>query len=127
MYGDLVCRVTVLEESGTHHPRRDAPSAAPPPPQSKEEDSFGQDSIRISLVEAVLGGRVRIHTPGGEVHVSIPPGTSSGKTLRLKSKGPDGGDWHVRVEIGVPSAVDAESRDLIERFGALNPIEPGSD
>jgi curved DNA-binding protein len=84
------------------------------------------ESVRISLTEAVLGGRVKVRTPKGDVNVSIPPGTSSGKTLRLKGKGPDSGDWRVRIEIGVPDAIDAESRRLIERFGELNPLEPGS-
>ena len=84
------------------------------------------DSVRVSLVEAVLGGRVRVDTPKGSVSVTIPPGTSSGKTLRLKGKGADGGDWFVRIEIGVPKTVDVESRSLIERFGELNPLDPES-
>jgi DnaJ-class molecular chaperone len=61
------------------------------------------------------------------VNVSIPPGTSSGKTLRLKNKGHGGEDWHVRVDIVVPKTVDSESRQLIERFGDLNPIGPDSE
>jgi DnaJ-class molecular chaperone len=126
LYADLVCAVTVLEESGTHHPRRDAPSSPPPSQEAKADPGPSTESVRISLTEAVLGGRVKIRTPKGEVNVSIPPGTSSGKTLRLKGKGPDGGDWRVRIEIGVPGAIDAESRRLIERFGELNPLEPGS-
>jgi curved DNA-binding protein len=78
-------------------------------------------------MEAVLGGRVRVDTPKGSVSVSIPPGTSSGKTLRLKGKGADGNDWFVRVEIGVPKTVDEESRRLIEQFGELNPLDPESE
>jgi len=122
-YGDLVCVLSVQEETGKHHPRRDAP---PETPQQEEKSDTKPDAetVRISLVEAVLGGRVHIQTPKGGVHVTIPPGTSSGKVLRLKGKAHDGGDWSVRVEIEVPKSLDSESRALIERFGELNPMDP---
>jgi DnaJ-class molecular chaperone len=128
-YADLVCRITVAEESGTHHPRRAEPHTGPTPkeaPQPSSTVTSTTDSVRVSLVEAVLGGRVRVDTPKGSVSVTIPPGTSSGKTLRLKGKGADGSDWFVRIEIGVPKTVDVESRSLIERFGELNPLDPES-
>ncbi len=122
-YGDLVCVVEVAEESGTHHPRRDAPVE----PESGTTDhasraSDDDGSLRISILEAVLGGRVRVETPQGAVHVTIPPGTSSGKNLRLRGKASDGGDYVVRIEIDVPKDLDAESRSIMERFGELNPI-----
>lgn len=129
-YADLVCRITVAEESGDYHPRRDDPGTPPSPKEKPQASSAGAgatDSIRISLVEAVLGGRVGVDTPKGSVSVSIPPGTSSGKTLRLKGKGEDGNDWFVRIEIGVPKTVDEESRRLVERFGELNPLDPESE
>ncbi|MEC9389572.1 MAG: DnaJ domain-containing protein [Myxococcota bacterium] len=133
VYADLVCRITVTEESGTHHPRRDTDpgtvrsggSRTEAPSPAVGESSMA--SVRISIMEAVLGGRVQVPTPTGSVKVSIPPGTSSGRTLRLKNKGPDGGDWHVRVEIEVPRTIDDESRRLMERFAELNPLEPDAD
>tara|TARA_B100000579_G_scaffold196249_1_gene160394 strand:+ start:145 stop:408 length:264 start_codon:yes stop_codon:yes gene_type:complete len=79
--------------------------------------------VKLSLVEAILGGRVKVETPSGAVHLSIPPGTSSGKMLRLKGKGKAGADWYVRVEISVPTDLDAESRGLIARFAELNPMK----
>jgi curved DNA-binding protein len=126
-YGDLVCRLSVVEETGTHHPRRDdepGEENAPKGPQAASSESpVASETVRISLVEAVLGGRVRIHTPKGAVNVTIPPGTSSGKTLRLRGKASDGGDWNVRVAIDVPKHIDEESRQLIERFAELNPMD----
>ena len=127
-YGDLVCRLKVEEETGKHHPRRDEHVGAdepskPPPPRSDSRETVSE-AVHISLVEALLGGRVRVATPKGAVNVTIPPGTSSGKLLRLKGKAADGGDWSVRVEIDVPKTLDEESRTLIERFGELNPMEP---
>jgi curved DNA-binding protein len=125
-YGDLLCTLVTLEETGPHHPRRDAPSqgsqasksapARPKPPAAK-----ASDTVRISVVEALLGGRVAVETPKGPVFMGIPPGTSSGGTLRLKGKGEGGADWLVRVEIAVPTALDSESQALIRRFSALNP------
>ncbi|MGB0639416.1 MAG: DnaJ domain-containing protein, partial [Myxococcota bacterium] len=125
-YGDLVCRVEVLPESGTHHPRRDSHVRTEPPKQGASKThsvETATDSVRVSLVEAVLGGRVRIPTPKGAVNITIPPGTSSGKVLRLKGRSADGGDLMVRVEIDVPKSLDEESRGLIERFGELNPMD----
>ena len=43
--------------------------------------------LPISLKEAVLGGQVRAPTVDSAVMLTIPKGTSSGKTLRLKGKG----------------------------------------
>ena len=43
--------------------------------------------LPISLAEAVLGGQVRAPTVEKPVMLTIPPGTSSGRTLRLKGKG----------------------------------------
>ena len=49
------------------------------------------DDIRIdlpiSLSEAVLGASVRVPTADGAVMLTVPKGSTSGKTLRLKGKG----------------------------------------
>jgi DnaJ-class molecular chaperone len=44
--------------------------------------------LPVTLYEAVLGGKVRVPTLDGAVQLAIPPGTSSGRTLRVKGKGP---------------------------------------
>jgi DnaJ-class molecular chaperone len=49
------------------------------------------DNVRldlpITLVEAVLGGKVKVPTVDGAVMLGIPKGATSGKVLRLKGKG----------------------------------------
>jgi DnaJ-class molecular chaperone len=74
------------------------------------------DDIRldlpISLAEAVLGASVRVPTVDGAVMLTIPKGSSSGKTLRLKGKGftrKDGkrGDQFVTLMVDLPVDDDA--------------------
>jgi len=64
--------------------------------------------LPITLTEAVKGGSVRVPTVDKAVMLTIPKGTSSGKTLRLKGKGfhkKDGsrGDQLVTLMIDLPS------------------------
>lgn len=73
--------------------------------------------LPISLDEAVNGAKVKVPTPEGAVMLTVAPGTSSGKTLRLKGKGftrKDGtrGDQLVTVEILLPDS----DEDLVRRL-----------
>ncbi len=82
------------------------------------------DDIRldlpITLHEAVKGGKVKVPTVDGAVMLSIPAGSSSGKTLRLKEKGfsrkaGGRGDQLVTLLIDIPSN-DAELIQFVERW-----------
>jgi curved DNA-binding protein len=81
--------------------------------------------------EAALGATVAIDTPGGEAKVRVPPGTSSGRRLRLRGRGlpnPRGkpGDLFARARIMVPpTATDAERR-LFEQLSAVSTFDPRS-
>ena len=73
--------------------------------------------LPISLDEAVNGAQVKVPTAEGAVMLTLAPGTSSGKTLRLKGKGfsrKDGtrGDQLVTIEVQLPEG-DA---DLAQRL-----------
>src|SRR5690606_29579439 len=79
------------------------------------------DNIRldlpISLDEAVNGAKVKVPTVEGAVRLTVAPGTSSGKTLRLKGRGftrKDGarGDQLVSIEIALPEGDEDLSRRL---------------
>lgn len=76
-------------------------------------------SLPIALDEAVLGAKVRVPTLDGEVELTLPPMTSSGKTFRLRGKGLEGkGDYLVRVSVVLPEAsadLDGLARLLRER------------
>lgn len=95
------------------------------------------DNIRLELPiamnEAVYGAKVKVPTVEGAVILTVAPGSSSGKTLRLKGKGftrKDGtrGDQLITLEIQLPegeAAADlakrlegwSDPRDLRNRFG----------
>jgi DnaJ-class molecular chaperone len=80
------------------------------------------DNVRldlpISLDEAVHGGKVKVPTVEGAVMLTIAPGSSSGKTLRIPGKGfsrKDGsrGDQLVSLEIVLPEG-DADLAKRLE-------------
>ncbi|MCB8829902.1 hypothetical protein LJD47_33300, partial [Escherichia coli] len=74
--------------------------------------------LPLTLREAVLGGQVRVPTVDKAVMLTVPKGTTSGKTLRLKGKGfhrKDGtrGDQLVTLIIDVPAG-DAALQQFVE-------------
>ncbi|HEX7381784.1 MAG TPA: J domain-containing protein [Nevskiaceae bacterium] len=87
--------------------------------------------LAISLVEAVQGGRARVPTPTGEVELSIPKGSNTGTTLRLKGKGAPvrgggRGDELVTLKVVLPSAPDPELEKFVAGWSggkAFNPRE----
>ena len=82
--------------------------------------------LPISLSEAVLGGKVKVPTVERPVMLTVPPGTSSGKTLRLKGKGfhrKDGGrgDQLITLIIDIPADDAALQRFAAEWSDDRNP------
>ncbi|GAA0530808.1 DnaJ-class molecular chaperone [Rhizomicrobium palustre] len=80
--------------------------------------------LPVTLKEAVLGGKVPVRTLSGTVALSIPPGSNSGKVLRLKGKGIPAsgqertGDLYVRLIVTLPEGEDKELKSFIEKWGA---------
>lgn len=78
--------------------------------------------LPVTLKEAVLGGKVPVRTLSGTVALSIPPGSNSGKVLRLKGKGVPGhgqertGDLYVRLIVTLPEGEDSELKAFAERW-----------
>jgi curved DNA-binding protein len=64
-------------------------------------------NLPIAPWEAALGATVKVPTLGGPVDLKIPPGSQSGRKLRLKGKGLGGskaGDQYVTLQIMTPAA-----------------------
>lgn len=88
--------------------------------------------LPISLTEAVLGERVRVPTPTGEVALAIPPGASSGMKLRLKGngaarRGGGRGDEFVRLKIVLPKDIDPELKAFVAGWQAGRSFNPRAE
>ena len=77
----------------------------------------------VTFPEAVLGADIRVPTlDGGSVKLRIPPGTRSGRTLRVRGKGVPGrkktGDLLVSIEVAVPEKLSDDERKAVEALAA---------
>ncbi|GIF00833.1 DnaJ C-terminal domain-containing protein [Paractinoplanes rishiriensis] len=86
-------------------------------------------TLALAPWEAALGASVAVDTPGGEAKVRVPPGTSSGRRLRLKGRGlpnPRGrpGDLYAEARIMVPPRLSDEERRLFEQLAAVSTFDP---
>ena len=81
-------------------------------------------TVPITLKEAVLGAKITVPTPYGQVALTIPPYSSSGKTLRLKGRGvKDKGDQLVKLMIVLPDHSNADLTEFIQKWDA-KPLHP---
>ena len=77
----------------------------------------------ISFVQAALGAEVEVPTLDGKVKYTIPEGTQTGTTFRLRGKGipylngNGRGDQYVTVNIETPRNLSKEQKDLLREFG----------
>ena len=86
--------------------------------------------IPVTVAEATLGAKIEVPTIDGRSLVRIPPGTNSGKTLRLKEKGVPGprnetrGDQYAEIQVVVPQPTDERVRNLMKELEELSPEDP---
>jgi molecular chaperone DnaJ len=87
--------------------------------------------VPITVPEASLGSKVEVPTVDGRAQVRIPPGTNSGKKLRLREKGAPSvrqpgkrGDQIVEVQVIVPKPEDERVRNLLKELTKLDPEDP---
>ena len=85
--------------------------------------------LPVTPWEAALGATVPVTTPGGEVKVRVPPGSSSGRRLRLRGEGipnPRGkpGDLYAVVKIVLPKKLTKRERELFEELAAVSDFDP---
>ena len=84
--------------------------------------------LPISLAEAVLGASVRVPTVSGAVMLTVPPGSTSGKVLRLKARGFHGKggtrrDQLVMLMVDLPAG-DAALIDFVQRWPGRDAANP---
>jgi DnaJ-class molecular chaperone len=84
------------------------------------KDSDVHLELPVSLGEAVLGGKITVPTIEGDVAMTIPKGSNSGTTLRLKGRGivdrksKQRGDQYVKLKVVLPEGADAELTRFVE-------------
>jgi molecular chaperone DnaJ len=92
--------------------------------------------VPISFIKAALGSEIEVPTLSGKATIRIPAGTQPGSVFRLRGKGVKNvkgfgwGDLHVRLNVEVPTSLNAEQKEKLEDFAAscdarVNPISSG--
>jgi curved DNA-binding protein len=84
--------------------------------------------LPVAPWEAALGATVEVPTPSGKVELSVPPGSSEGRKLRLKGRGIPGktpGDFYFVLKIALPPATTDSARavyqGMAEAFKSFDP------
>jgi DnaJ-class molecular chaperone len=103
----------------------------PDPRFSRDGDDISME-LPISLSEAVLGGRIRVPTPGGDVTMVVPKGSNTGTTMRLKGKGAprregDHGDQFVKLKVVLPKQPDPELEAFVSNWANGKTFNPRED
>jgi curved DNA-binding protein len=84
--------------------------------------------LPVSPWEAALGAEVEAPTPTGRVEVKIPPGSVSGRKLRLKGRGLPAkapGDFYFVLHLAVPVAAnEAEKKAYADMAAAFKTFDP---
>lgn len=93
----------------------------------------GQNVIHemfLNIADAALGAKVEVPTLDGKARITIPPGTQSGKVLRLREKGLPGvqsyqrGDQLIHVNVWTPKKMNDEERRILEKLKTMPNFEP---
>lgn len=88
--------------------------------------------VPISFSTAALGDKIDVPTLDGKVQMSIPAGTQSGATFRLKEKGivrmrsgnnNKRGDQLVTVRVEVPKKLSVRQKELLKEFNEISQDE----
>ena len=84
--------------------------------------------LPVTVPDAVLGGKVKAPTPEGAVSVTIPAGSNSGQTLRLKGRGAyvngKRGDLKARLVVTLPEPQDEALTKFAEEWRSKRPYRP---
>jgi curved DNA-binding protein len=85
--------------------------------------------LKLAPWEAALGATVPVATPGGETKVTVPPGSSSGRQLRLRGQGmPDParhpGDLLAEIKIMVPPRLSEREHELFSELATSSTFDP---
>ena len=102
-----------------------------PHPFFRREDLDIYLDLPLSMYEASLGAKVTVPTLEGQLTVTIPPGTSTGRKAATQ------GSWHrtccrkgdqiVVIKVMVPKTLDDADKVAIEAIAKKHPMNPRAD
>lgn len=101
----------------------------------REEPRFRVDGrdvyvdLPLTPWQAALGATVSVQTPEGQVELSVPAGSSSGRKLRLRGKGipaQPAGDLYAVVSIVVPPADTEARKEAYRAMAKAFDVAPGA-
>jgi curved DNA-binding protein len=100
-----------------------------PHPRFRVDGSDLLVDVPITPWEGALGGEVEVPTLDGTVRTKVPPGSSSGRRLRLRGQGMpaqrgDSGDLYAVLKIMVPKSLSHEEREAFERLAEVSDFNP---
>jgi DnaJ-class molecular chaperone len=99
-----------------------------PHPVFKREGNDITVELPITFDEAVLGGKIEVPTITGRVSVTVPPGSNTGQTLRLKGRGVkskgSAGDQMVRLNVMLPETIDDDLKSFAEKWRKDHGYDP---
>ena len=87
-------------------------------------------NLPVTPWDAALGTEVEIQTLDGKIKTKIPPGSSSGRKIRLKGKGfPKrngnwNGDLYAEIKIVVPYNLSKKERELFKKLKEVSSFSP---
>lgn len=94
----------------------------------KPHDIFSRDGddlhteLPISFVTAALGGQITVPTLDGQTRITLPEGTQTGKTFRLRGKGisnlrtKEPGDLYLHIVVETPVNLTTKQKNLLREF-----------
>jgi DnaJ-class molecular chaperone len=101
-----------------------------PHPFFHRKDDNVHVEIPVTLREAVLGGRIQVPTITQPVTVTVPKGSNSGTTLRLRERGirnrrtGQRGHQLITLKVILPTAEEPELVEFLEAWHPKNPQDP---
>jgi curved DNA-binding protein len=101
-----------------------------PHPRFSVQDHDLATQLQVSPSEAALGAKIGIRMlDGGEAVLAVPPGSSSGKKLRLRGMGlplgaTERGDLIVELRIAVPEKLTDAERRAYEELSRVSTFDP---
>ena len=89
-------------------------------------------SVPITLAEAIAGGKIDVPTPHGTITLTVPPGSSSGRKLRVKGQGVmagagEPGDLFAELEIVMPKNLSDEDRQQLAEIASRYDENPRTE